>query len=425
MPHRGQQLAHDDPPAAGDHRPVEALLHGRDHLVEGQPGLDVLLGGVADLGVDDAVGGQVLDALAGHPGHRRTGLHHADGVVEGLQVALQRAGVGGLGEPRRRATRRSARHRRRAADDRSRRPGRRSSGAAARRRGGRAAAPSAPGGPGPAVGVMRRSFQTARSGLARLEGMRIFTDSRRGGRRRRRGARHHRVAEIDQARVNLFADATDDHQWIHVDVERATDGPFGGTIAHGYLTLSLIPYLGSQVSASRPRARSSTTASTRSASPTRSRSASGSAPTSPSPTSRTCPRASRRPCATRSRSRARPSPPASPRPSSSCSPDRRVGPRSLSSERRSPASRAPFARELGFGRDQGPTDWLPGPNSRGKSARLARESGPTRRLRDPVDDQRGGVVRAADVVAAVERGERALEAVLVVGEQREAAAGPR
>jgi acyl dehydratase len=47
--------------------------------------------------------------------------------------------------------------------------------------------------------------------------------------------------EITQERVNAFADATDDHQWIHVDVERAKDGPFGGTIAHGYLTLSLIP----------------------------------------------------------------------------------------------------------------------------------------------------------------------------------------
>jgi acyl dehydratase len=46
---------------------------------------------------------------------------------------------------------------------------------------------------------------------------------------------------VDQDRVNKFADATGDHQWIHVDVERAKDGPFGGTIAHGYLTLSLIP----------------------------------------------------------------------------------------------------------------------------------------------------------------------------------------
>jgi acyl dehydratase len=52
---------------------------------------------------------------------------------------------------------------------------------------------------------------------------------------------------IDQERVNVFAEATGDHQWIHVDVDRAKDGPFGGTIAHGYLTLSLVPYLGSQV----------------------------------------------------------------------------------------------------------------------------------------------------------------------------------
>ena len=53
--------------------------------------------------------------------------------------------------------------------------------------------------------------------------------------------------EIDQARVNLFADATGDYQWIHVDEEQAAAGPFGGTIAHGYLTLSLVPWLGSQV----------------------------------------------------------------------------------------------------------------------------------------------------------------------------------
>jgi acyl dehydratase len=46
---------------------------------------------------------------------------------------------------------------------------------------------------------------------------------------------------IDQAQVNLFADATGDHQWIHVDPEAAKDGPFGGTIAHGYLTLALAP----------------------------------------------------------------------------------------------------------------------------------------------------------------------------------------
>ena len=45
---------------------------------------------------------------------------------------------------------------------------------------------------------------------------------------------------IEQDRIDLFADATDDHQWIHVDPERAKDGPFGGTIAHGYLTMSLV-----------------------------------------------------------------------------------------------------------------------------------------------------------------------------------------
>jgi acyl dehydratase len=50
--------------------------------------------------------------------------------------------------------------------------------------------------------------------------------------------------EISQDRINRFADATDDHQWIHVDVERAKTGPFGGTIAHGDLTLSLaVPML--------------------------------------------------------------------------------------------------------------------------------------------------------------------------------------
>ncbi|MFI7419091.1 MaoC family dehydratase [Nonomuraea sp. NPDC049684] len=46
---------------------------------------------------------------------------------------------------------------------------------------------------------------------------------------------------VTQEQVGLFADATDDHQWIHVDVERAKEGPFGGTIAHGFLTLSLLP----------------------------------------------------------------------------------------------------------------------------------------------------------------------------------------
>jgi acyl dehydratase len=46
---------------------------------------------------------------------------------------------------------------------------------------------------------------------------------------------------LEQVRVDTFADATDDHQWIHTDPERAASGPFGGTIAHGYLTLALVP----------------------------------------------------------------------------------------------------------------------------------------------------------------------------------------
>jgi acyl dehydratase len=53
--------------------------------------------------------------------------------------------------------------------------------------------------------------------------------------------------EVTQDRINMFADATSDHQWIHVDVERAKSGPFGGPIAHGYLTLSLVIPLWTEV----------------------------------------------------------------------------------------------------------------------------------------------------------------------------------
>ena len=71
--------------------------------------------------------------------------------------------------------------------------------------------------------------------------------------------------DISQERVNLFAEATGDHQWIHIDVERAKkESPFGGPIAHGYLTLSLAPVLLPQAvitstgsSGSRARSRSS------------------------------------------------------------------------------------------------------------------------------------------------------------------------
>ena len=53
--------------------------------------------------------------------------------------------------------------------------------------------------------------------------------------------------EVDQDRIGAFADATLDHQWIHVDAEAAAAGPFGRTIAHGFLTLSLLPHFSSEV----------------------------------------------------------------------------------------------------------------------------------------------------------------------------------
>ena len=53
--------------------------------------------------------------------------------------------------------------------------------------------------------------------------------------------------KVTQEQINKFADATLDHQWIHIDEEKAKSGPFGTTIAHGYLTLSLIPYLWDQI----------------------------------------------------------------------------------------------------------------------------------------------------------------------------------
>lgn len=53
--------------------------------------------------------------------------------------------------------------------------------------------------------------------------------------------------EITQERIDAFAEATGDHQWIHVDPVRAAEGPYGRTIAHGYLTLSLLPVLGAQI----------------------------------------------------------------------------------------------------------------------------------------------------------------------------------
>ena len=102
VPHGREQLPHLD------QRPVatslllalgEAVSHRLDHLRQRQPLLQVQLGGVADLGVDHAVGRQVEDALARHPPQRLGGLHHPDGVREGLQVALQRPAVRRVDEP--------------------------------------------------------------------------------------------------------------------------------------------------------------------------------------------------------------------------------------------------------------------------------------------------------------------------------------
>ena len=53
--------------------------------------------------------------------------------------------------------------------------------------------------------------------------------------------------EVNQERINQFADATLDHQWIHVDAERAKEGPFGQTIVHGYLTLRLLPHMWGEI----------------------------------------------------------------------------------------------------------------------------------------------------------------------------------
>ncbi|MFE7126505.1 MaoC family dehydratase [Streptomyces sp. NPDC057617] len=76
---------------------------------------------------------------------------------------------------------------------------------------------------------------------------RIFTsaDELRAGVGEQLG--HSDWLEIDQKRIDLFAEATGDHQWIHVDPERAASGPFGTTIAHGYLTLSLLPVFVPQI----------------------------------------------------------------------------------------------------------------------------------------------------------------------------------
>ncbi|GAA3515507.1 acyl dehydratase [Streptosporangium album] len=71
--------------------------------------------------------------------------------------------------------------------------------------------------------------------------MRIFSDVRELKAAVGEHLGHTEWRQVTQEQVNLFADATDDHQWIHVDVDKAKEGPFGGTIAHGYLSLALLP----------------------------------------------------------------------------------------------------------------------------------------------------------------------------------------
>ena len=96
-PHRRQQRADADPGALGTF--AEPFLHGLDHLVESEPALEVLLGRETDLGVDDAVGGEVLGTFARHARERVLRLHHADGVRERLEVQQEVLAVGALGHP--------------------------------------------------------------------------------------------------------------------------------------------------------------------------------------------------------------------------------------------------------------------------------------------------------------------------------------
>lgn len=102
VPHRGQQGADPDAVAVLPGPPFpfpEALVDRLDDLFEAEPAFQVLLGRVPHLGVDDPVLGEVLGALGGDPHQGLAGLHDGAGVGEGLQVPLQRTGVGGLTEP--------------------------------------------------------------------------------------------------------------------------------------------------------------------------------------------------------------------------------------------------------------------------------------------------------------------------------------
>ena len=95
--------------------------------------------------------------------------------------------------------------------------------------------------------MLSKRLDNREAGTRDMAEPRIFTsaDELRAGVGEQLG--HSDWLEIEQKRIDLFADATGDHQWIHVDPERAASGPFGTTIAHGYLTLSLLPTLVPQV----------------------------------------------------------------------------------------------------------------------------------------------------------------------------------
>ena len=102
VPHRCQQRADADSEArrpCGHRARRETIQNGLNHLVEVQALFDVQLRGEPHLGIDHPVRGQILHALGRDPDQCVTGLHHAHRVRERLQVALQRARVGGLGEP--------------------------------------------------------------------------------------------------------------------------------------------------------------------------------------------------------------------------------------------------------------------------------------------------------------------------------------
>ena len=143
LAHRGHDRAHHDR-LAGRGRALLARAGSPSRiascdLVERQAALGAQLRGDADLGVDDAVGGEVLGALGGDPGDRVALLHDAGRVVERLEVELERLAVGAAAEPRRQLVDVGGRQ---AGRSRTRRPGRSPSPAAGRRRGGRGAAPS-------------------------------------------------------------------------------------------------------------------------------------------------------------------------------------------------------------------------------------------------------------------------------------------